>query len=184
MYKAGNWKVWIPAAIAAYFFAGLAYYAGRFIANSNSAGGMVALLAFAGSFLLFATRSNGSVAEIKAPPGILSPLPPLRVLAEVKDALSARYFDDKRWSLESLNEQKGTSTFVCRFHEGVLTPHGKPKERILILIVSTQPLAKTTAVNLHYEVNGEKLTQHAALQLCAHTTELIERQLAASCFAK
>ena len=32
--------------------------------------------------------------------------PPLRVLAEVKDALSARYFDDKRWSLESLNEQK------------------------------------------------------------------------------
>jgi hypothetical protein len=180
VYRGGNWKVWIPAAVAGYFIAGIAYYVGKFIANSNSAGGMMALLAFAGIFLLLATRSNAAVLDVTMPPGMLSQLPPLRVLAEIKDTLAAKYFEDKRWSLESFNEQKGVASFVCRFQEGSFAPNKKPKERIIVLTVSTQALAKATAVCLHYEVHGERLTQHAALQLCEVTTRVIETQLSAS----
>ena len=177
MYREGNWRVWIPSAIAAYFIAGFAYYAGKFIANSNSAGGAVALLAMVGSFLLLATRSNGSVAEVKNPPGLLTPLSSLLALAEVKDALAAKYFSDKRWSLESLNEQKGQAAFTMRLQDPPLGGNGMPKERLVILTVRVKQLSQATAVALSYEVGGEKLTQHTALKVCEQTTQHIEQQL-------
>jgi hypothetical protein len=174
MYKAGNWKIWLISGACAYFFAGICYYLAKFIANSNSAGGMVAMLAFAGSFFLMATRANGSVMEVEHPAAMLICASQIRVLAELKDALAMAYFGENKWSLENLNEQKGVAMFVCRIKE-----HEKDvvKERICTLLAKTQALSNATALELHYDVMGDKLSRFPALEHCKKTTEYIEKTL-------
>lgn len=177
MYRQGNWTLWVPAAIGAYFLAGCAYYAARFISNSNAAAGFVALIAFAGAFLAIVTRANSSVIDIKHPPALLVEMAPIQVLAEVKDTLATRYFGDKRWSLDHLNEQKRVAFFACKLKEQPFKDKGPEKERIVTLAVTIERLATASALTLHYDITGDTLTHHAALKLCQETTEHIARHM-------
>lgn len=176
MYNAENWKVWIPAGIGAYFAAGLVFYFCHFISNSFGAAGVVALAGGYGYFLLFASKAKGSVAEIQNPTPMLIELPPIRVLAEVKDALSTKYFGDKKWSLDYMNEQKGGAQFICHVKKANDKNHDQ-KEHIAVLILKSERLSKASSMELRYDIIGEAHNNHEALQLCKDTTQYLEQQL-------
>jgi hypothetical protein len=176
MYNTENWKVWIPAGIGAYFAAGLVYYFCHFISNSFGASGVVALAAAFGYFLLLSSRANGSAAQVLNPLPMLIEVPPVRVLAEVKEALATKHFGDKKWSLDNMNEQKGAAQFTCRVKKEQ-DKNNDPKEHIAILSLKSERLSKASTLQLRYEIIGDEMRKHDALKLCKETTEYLESQI-------
>lgn len=176
MYKPKNWQVCVLAAISAYFVGGIAYYTAHFISNSYEASGLVSLMAMIAAFIYIASRANGSRVDIEHPSAILIDMPRIRVLGEVKDALSSKYFGDKKWSLDNMNERKGTACFSCKVIKSA-DDKKPPKQHTVTLLAKSDRLSNASSLELHYEIIGETLNQHDALKLCEDTTQFLEQQM-------
>ncbi|MGH9553102.1 MAG: hypothetical protein ACRD3W_27230 [Terriglobales bacterium] len=168
-------KLWICAALLAYPCAGLVYYFCHFVSNSYSASGIVALTAFLGLFLLFIFRAKESTAAILNPEPMLFELSPVRILAEVKDALVMKYFGDKNWRLDNLNEAKGTAMFV--FKPEKETREDTQKKHTIVLLARSTKLSRASSLDLNYEIVGATLGRDDALKLCLETSAFIETHM-------
>lgn len=176
MYNVENWKVWVPAGIGAYFAAGLVFYFCHWLSNSFGSSGVVAMAAGYGYFLLHASKANGSVAELQNPVPMLIELPPVRVLAEVKEALATKHFGDKKWSLDYMNEQKGGAQFICHVKKAK-DKNQDLTEHTAVLIVHSEKLSKASSMELRFDIIGKKHNNHDALQLCKDTTAYLEQYM-------
>ena len=123
--------------------------------------------------------------QMTSDPTILTPNPklynltPMYAMPEVKDALTARYFGDKRWHFDDANPSKNTIACTCKFVEDkVIAEQRDRKDYTITLKIFFEPLGDGCTARLHYEVIGQ--TQNKLINdLCQATTEVIETDLKA-----
>ncbi|MGH9554141.1 MAG: hypothetical protein ACRD3W_32485, partial [Terriglobales bacterium] len=92
-----------------------------------------------------------------------------------KDALALKYFGDKNWRLDNLNEAKGTAMFV--FKPEKENREDTQKKHTIVLIARSTKLSRASSLDLNYEIVGATLGRDDALKLCLETSAFIETHM-------
>lgn len=176
------------AAVAAFIGFFVCYYVFHFLSRDYMISTLMAGFAALLIFKLIPTLHLISDPTVLTPNPKLYNLTPMYAMPEVKDALTGRYFGDKRWYFEDANTSKNVISFNCKFSQdefaGVessgqsLSPRTERKDYILTLKIYFEPLGDGCTVRLQYMVIAN-IQNQVINELCKATTETVETELKA-----
>ena len=176
------------ALVAAFITFFLCYNVFHFLCRDYGISTLMAILASVFVFKLLPTIHLTSDPTVLNPNPKLYNLTPMYAMPEVKDALTGRYFGDKRWYFEDASTSKNTLSFNCKFNQeefaGVdssgqgLSARMERKDYTMTLKIFFEPLGDGCTARLHYEVIGN-IQNQVINELCKATTETVETELKA-----
>lgn len=149
----------------------------------------MALLAGAGSGLVvFVVMVSGALIapEVMKPPAKLYNLTPIYVLAEIKETLSTQWFGEKKWILDSANQDKQTLKYSFKHRaETEQSELGKKagmapalQEGIVLLTVTVERVGEGASVETSYRI-AHGLINFDMQDIITQTTSLIDQSLKA-----
>jgi hypothetical protein len=175
-----NWKIQAAAFVIAICAMTLLHNPLSFLCGSPEGGLVGAILAGVGIFAFICLRAQGSTIEHFHPPAALYELSTIKALAAIKNGLTTKYFGERCWRFETLDQEEGTAFFVCKYMEKK-SEKDTMQEKIILLHVKVERVKNAAGVCLKYDpVSAGVLEKVAPAEFCKETTEYIEQELNAA----